>query len=144
MIAADFAPCMSHAACARPGIDPEVFFPPNGGAAPAVVSTAKTICDSCPVRTQCLDYVSDPEPGDAMWTNYGIYGGLTAQERTTGRPAQRPGRRPVLQPHRDAILRAHAAGQTAIDIARRYGVTDDTVGKFLRANAPDQPRSQTA
>jgi WhiB family redox-sensing transcriptional regulator len=59
------------AACAAPGVDPELFFPEQGGTA----APAKRICASCPVRAACL--------ADALATRdeHGIRGGTTPQER---------------------------------------------------------------
>lgn len=67
------------AACARPGVDPQVFFPPEGWASDIAEAKAKRICAGCPVRDACL--------GEALaWENplsrYGVFGGLTASERT--------------------------------------------------------------
>jgi WhiB family redox-sensing transcriptional regulator len=58
------------AACARPGVDPELFFPEGGRPEPA-----KRICARCPVREACL--------ADAIATRdeYGIRGGTTPIER---------------------------------------------------------------
>ena len=53
------------------GADPELFFPPGDG--PAV--EARQICETCPVRGQCLAYaVTADEP-------FGIWGGLGRHER---------------------------------------------------------------
>jgi WhiB family transcriptional regulator, redox-sensing transcriptional regulator len=67
----------------------ELFFPLSA-AGPAVpqVAAAKAICQSCPVRAECLDY--------AMQTaqDHGIWGGTTEEERRLarrGRPAQLAG-----------------------------------------------------
>jgi len=59
------------AACARRGVDPELFFPEQGGRP----EPAKRICARCPVRAACLD--------DALATRdeYGIRGGMTPGER---------------------------------------------------------------
>lgn len=66
------------AACARPAVDPQVFFPPEGWASDIAEAKAKRICAGCPVRDACL--------GEALaWENplsrYGVFGGLTANER---------------------------------------------------------------
>ncbi|MFI7113929.1 WhiB family transcriptional regulator [Nonomuraea sp. NPDC050227] len=51
--------------------DPEAWFPEHG--APA--GPAKRICAACPARAACLAYaLAEDIP-------YGIYGGLTPQER---------------------------------------------------------------
>ena len=59
------------AACARRGVDPELFFPEKGGR----VEPAKRICARCPVRDDCL--------ADAIATRdeFGIRGGTTPGER---------------------------------------------------------------
>lgn len=58
--------------------DPEVFFHPDrerGPARDARDRRAKEICAGCPVREQCLEHaLRVPEP-------YGVWGGLTAEER---------------------------------------------------------------
>lgn len=57
------------AICAQ--IDPDLFFPEKG----ASIQQAKRVCDSCPVRQQCLDA--------ALRNNerFGIWGGLSERER---------------------------------------------------------------
>ena len=58
--------------------DPNAWYPDAvKGRAAALVQEflAKSICQGCPVRTQCLDYaVANREA-------FGIWGGMTAQER---------------------------------------------------------------
>ena len=53
------------------GLDPELFFPTRGGDS----STAKSICTTCPVADECLDY--------ALRTcqKYGIWGGASERDR---------------------------------------------------------------
>ena len=57
------------ALCAQ--TDPELFFPEKGGTA----EPAKRICQSCPIKTECLI--------EALVHNYedGIWGGLAPKER---------------------------------------------------------------
>lgn len=58
------------------GTDPDIFFPKsNTGPALAQIAAAKTICDACVVKADCLDY--------ALTTNQdsGIWGGITETER---------------------------------------------------------------
>ncbi|MBT1164577.1 WhiB family transcriptional regulator [Bifidobacterium felsineum] len=64
------------AAC-RNTPDPDVFYPNAGGD----VSQAKAICDDCPVKTECLDHAL------RMNEQYGIWGGLTVNERRALRNA---------------------------------------------------------
>lgn len=59
----------SDASCAQS--DPAIFFPPKGGR----VTAARKICARCPVADLCLEY--GLEHDDA----YGIYGGMTVQQR---------------------------------------------------------------
>lgn len=78
-------PWMTNAACQHH--DPELWFPTRG----QPTTTAKTICDSCPVRTNCLQYGLDEQ--------HGIWGGLSAGERAIYRKAI-----PVIV-HTDAVTR---------------------------------------
>ncbi|MGH3262245.1 MAG: WhiB family transcriptional regulator [Trebonia sp.] len=62
------------AACA--GDDRELFFPIGSeGPARTQIAAAKAICARCPVREACLRYAVTTGQG------YGIWGGLTADER---------------------------------------------------------------
>jgi WhiB family redox-sensing transcriptional regulator len=55
--------------------DPEMYFPPKGMQASIEIRMAKALCDTCPVKTECLTYALEAnEP-------YGIWGGLTTNER---------------------------------------------------------------
>lgn len=73
---------MSTPACA--GRDPEMWFPRAGqpqGEYKKQVRAAKLVCETCPVQRECLvQALADKEPS-------GIWGGLTAQERTRLREA---------------------------------------------------------
>jgi WhiB family transcriptional regulator, redox-sensing transcriptional regulator len=67
--------------------DPELFFP-EGTAGPALLQAdqAKRVCQSCPVRTPCLDFALRHGLG------FGIWGGVTGEERRVLRGARlRPG-----------------------------------------------------
>jgi WhiB family transcriptional regulator, redox-sensing transcriptional regulator len=70
---ADWVDWRDRASCARPGVDPELFFPFPGEHGKA--ARAKRICAGCPVRPACL--------ADAMASRdgFGIRGGLTPNER---------------------------------------------------------------
>jgi WhiB family redox-sensing transcriptional regulator len=67
---------MADAACRF--VDPELFFPSQGGGgstAESRVMRAKSVCQACPVRRECLrEAIRDGE-------QYGIWGGLTVQDR---------------------------------------------------------------
>jgi WhiB family transcriptional regulator, redox-sensing transcriptional regulator len=63
------------AACARPGINPEWFFPEPGGSG----RRARRICIRCPVREPCLaDALAVPTEQDS---HGGIRAGTSARER---------------------------------------------------------------
>jgi WhiB family redox-sensing transcriptional regulator len=56
--------------------DPELFFPAGTGLeATLQAEEAKAICRRCSVKRDCLEW--------ALWTDqeYGVWGGLTEQER---------------------------------------------------------------
>lgn len=57
------------ALCAQ--TDPESFFPEKGGS----TREAKAVCQSCEVRSECLDYAL------ANDERFGIWGGLSERER---------------------------------------------------------------
>lgn len=44
-------------------------------------SMAKQICQACPVRIQCLQYALHYEQGVGKRMRYGIWGGLSPEER---------------------------------------------------------------
>ena len=59
----------AEALCAQ--TDPEAFFPEMGGS----TREAKRVCQSCTVRTECLEYAL------AHDERFGIWGGLSERER---------------------------------------------------------------
>jgi WhiB family redox-sensing transcriptional regulator len=59
-------------------MDKDIFFPPRGGDA----SPAKAVCARCCVREDCLAYAL------AAREKAGTWGGLTAYERRSLRPAR--------------------------------------------------------
>jgi len=64
------------AACRN--MDTELFFPRGETGAPLEQTlAAKTVCSECPVRIACLEFAM------ATRQEYGIFGGLTEQERRT-------------------------------------------------------------
>lgn len=55
--------------------DPDIFIPSKGEpAAPAIA-----VCETCPVRVECLDYAISFESKSAVYV--GIWGGHTPKER---------------------------------------------------------------
>ena len=71
---ADQAACHDHP-------DPDLWTGPlrRGAAADQRTTTAKQICDSCPVREECLDAAMSV----GRDRDFGIWGGLTEKERET-------------------------------------------------------------
>lgn len=67
----------SDAACA--GTDGDAFFPEQGG----TVAAAKRVCAGCMVAEACLQYALDNQE------KFGIWGGLTEDERRLYRGRQR-------------------------------------------------------
>lgn len=57
------------ALCAQ--TDPEAFFPEKGGSS----REAKSVCGSCEVRGECLEYALQSDE------RFGIWGGLSERER---------------------------------------------------------------
>jgi WhiB family transcriptional regulator, redox-sensing transcriptional regulator len=66
------------------GEDPELFFP-IGSSAPALeqVAAAKTVCGTCAVRPDCLEWSL------ATFQDAGVWGGLDEEERRVIRRARR-------------------------------------------------------
>ncbi|GAA2036644.1 WhiB family transcriptional regulator [Yaniella flava] len=73
---------VDEALCAQ--VDPEVFFPATKGGTSAhdiQFDTARSICNTCPVLTQCLEAAMKFEEGTTHYSRYGMFGGLTPVER---------------------------------------------------------------
>lgn len=58
------------AACRGQPID--LFFAPRGN---RTAGTARAVCESCPVRAECLDHALEHE------RTHGVWGGMTVRER---------------------------------------------------------------
>jgi WhiB family redox-sensing transcriptional regulator len=57
-------------ACRREGVDPELFFPHEGGS----VEPARRICLRCPLREPCAEWAV--EAGQ----QHGVWGGLSTEQ----------------------------------------------------------------
>jgi len=70
---------LRNAACRRPGVDPDWFFPlqENGPS----LSLARSICDRCPVQLLCLRDAMASEGGKPLGSRHGVYAGLTPGQR---------------------------------------------------------------
>ena len=96
-------------ACA--GSDLNIFFSENLGE----INQALQICNSCPIRQQCIDYALFAE-------EYGVWGGTTQAQRNKMR-----GGKPVftLEERRFAVqFRNDAAKLPAAEFARKYEMTE--------------------
>lgn len=63
------------ALCAQ--TDPEVFFPDKGG----TYRPPRRVCGSCVVRSNCLEKAMTEEASAHASDRFGMFGGLTPQER---------------------------------------------------------------
>lgn len=98
------------AACARPGVDPELFFP--GTSEIGKTRQAKQICAGCAVKAPCLaDALARPANAD-----HGIYGGTTPRQRGQIRKEAQRGSR--LRP---SLMTDPALAAEAFELARRIG-----------------------
>jgi len=98
------------AACARPGVDPELFFP--GSSETGKTRQAKRICADCPVKAPCLaDALARPPNND-----HGIYGGTTPRQRGQIREEAQRGSR--LRP---SLMTDPALAAEAFELARQIG-----------------------
>jgi len=70
------------------GLNPSLFYDPH----PVAIDTAKQVCARCPVRATCKTQAL------AAGEEYGVWGGLSADERPAPKPSspQRPGPPPAL------------------------------------------------
>ena len=66
-----------HAACG--GLDMVIFFPEEPITTQRVWDQARTFCNQCTVRQQCLDYAINHET--LGFRRYGMFGGMTPKER---------------------------------------------------------------
>lgn len=106
--------------------DPDLFFPDIRDPA----RLAKRICNSCPVKQECLDYAI--QAGE----EFGVWGGTTEIERrhmmtlrlrnTGGKP----------QIDRVKFWQLHDAGLTALEIAAELGCHADSVSRMRQERRP--------
>jgi WhiB family transcriptional regulator, redox-sensing transcriptional regulator len=114
------------------GLDPELFFPERGES----VKPATRVCDSCVVRTDCLEYSL------AAREHFGIWGGLAERQRRRIRSARTRERRALAAfaaelDIDEAPITALAWVQAVLDagdVAEAWPMTDD----ILRAEAVEE------
>jgi hypothetical protein len=63
--------------------DPELWFPHSLTSAEGIrqTETARAVCEVCPARRACLEDILANEGGTRPENRYGIYAGLTPDER---------------------------------------------------------------
>lgn len=89
--------------------DPEMFFPDKGACDTA--RTAVRVCKECPVRDECLD--------QALARNelFGIWGGMTFNQRTVERRRRRMEGEIAPRPTRTVCTHGHNLAEFGIDRA---------------------------
>jgi WhiB family redox-sensing transcriptional regulator len=101
------------AACASPGVDPELFFPDRGERWKA--AQARQVCAGCPVTAACLhEALTGPQAHGQDTT--GIFAGTSQQQRRRLRGHPRVNTPTRFHDHRDQAA-------AALDLARRVGIT---------------------
>lgn len=64
------------------GAPHDAFFPPDRKFTSKTWQTARTYCDRCPVRAQCLAIALEVDVSEDRW---GMFGGMTPSERRAHR-----------------------------------------------------------
>ncbi len=105
-------PWMDRAACAQPGVDPELFHPGEGNTSHDRATLALAICAECPVKAPCGAY------GEQLRAT-GIWGGTVRDDARTARKRAQQAARPPLTPEQ-------RAEQTSRQRARRAAARQDT------------------
>jgi hypothetical protein len=117
------AACRDH-----PEHAPDVWYPTATSIDDPVARAAITVCEACPVTAECLEYALAREdaPGTRRW---GIWGGLTADQRSRLRRPERT--RPRDDPRIRQQVRDHAArGATDREIGASLGITAEVVRRI--------------
>ncbi len=107
---------LAGAACARPGVDPEWFFPVGD---PGAEERARAVCAGCPVRDACLAYAMEHAV-------QGIWAGTTTEERRDWRRARKAVARPVTADERpmwQQVVDMKAEGAATKDVADALGIS---------------------
>lgn len=72
----------------KTGVDPNLFYKLSSATVRAELAA---ICDSCPVRGDCLDFVLQMEQGQPKGKRHGFWAGTTALQRHRMARAQQAG-----------------------------------------------------
>lgn len=110
------------AACA--GVGTELFFADASGQFSA---EALAVCNTCPVRVECLDWAL------ANGDDEGVWGGMTASQRR--RLRRRRNASPKVAARRVEARRLHQQGLSQDEIARALGVGQGTISVDLEATS---------
>lgn len=110
------------AACA--GLGTDLFFTDASGQSSA---EAIAVCNTCPVRAECLDWALDN--GDIE----GVWGGLTPSQRR--RRLRRRNSTPKVAARRAEARRLRSQGLTHAEIAEQLGVGQTTIQCDLEDSA---------
>ena len=116
------AACRDH-----PELAPDTWHPTATSSDDPEARAAIEVCEACPVTAEGLAYALARE--DAPGTRWGIWGGLTADQRSQLRRPERT--RPRDDPRIRQQIRDHAArGATDREIGARLGLTKEAVRRI--------------
>lgn len=120
----DDGACRDH-----PELAPDAWYPTATSIDDPEARAAITVCRACPVTAECLAYALARE--DAPGTRHGIWGGLTADQRSRLRRPERT--RPRDDPRVQQQVRDLAAkGGSDREIGARLGIAADSVYSLRR------------
>lgn len=113
------------AECAKPGSAP--MFPADSDH--AAIEAAKENCRTCPVLIECL------EDSLARGEQWGVWGGLTTEERTTIRRSVARQSRRTGEPRATAAELADAIAQSVLAPLDESVQLDESAGQLVSAGA---------
>lgn len=87
---------------------------------PSKYDYAKMICDTCPVRKECLAYAMDTEGGLSLHRRHGVYGGKTPSQRLAMRVKEHGS--PTKREHDEFRTTKGHRGRLPTIVARPYEV----------------------
>jgi len=101
----------------------EWFYPETGENA----TVAKKICEKCPVIAECLAYALKHDE------QYGVWGGKSPTQRDRLRSTRRNGRSDGVKERQLEAYRMLDSGVSAVEVAKRMGVSARTVERWKSA-----------
>jgi WhiB family redox-sensing transcriptional regulator len=107
--------------CNQVGV--EWFYPEKGENA----TVAKKVCNRCPVIAECLAYALENDE------QHGVWGGKSSTQRKRLRPTRSDGRFDGVKERQLVAYRMLDAGVTAVEVAKRMGVSVRTVERWKSA-----------